>query len=384
MNADDIRIVAVIGAGDMGHGIAEVALLAGYRVFLHDISQVFIDRGTKRIDESLRKLLAKGKVSQDLYDTINRERLITTMDLGEAARQADLVMEAVPEVMDLKKKTFSELDKFAPAHTMFASNTSTMSITEIAKATNRPGKVLGLHYFNPAVLMPTVEVIRGERTSDETMQAAYDFCLKCGKKPVRVNKDVPGFIVNRVQAPGGVLLRCILDEGIAAPEEVDAVMRKLGMPMGPYEVMDYTGLDINVNSANYFAETVHPDYAPGRVIPELVARGDLGKKTGKGIFDWSAGRPAIDTSKTTGRFDPADLLAVTANEATKLLEMDVASAEDIDKAIVGGSGSAIGPLTAIQGLDPADLAARLEGLAAKYGKEIFRPTRTIREGTYKR
>jgi len=384
MNAGDIKIVAVIGAGDMGHGIAEVALLAGYRVFLHDVAQAFIDRGVKRIDESLTKLVAKGKVAKDLYDNIHREMLATTIDLAEAARQADLVIEAVPEVMDIKKQTFSQLDKSAPAHVIFASNTSTMRITEIAKATKRPAQVLGLHYFNPAVLMPSVEVIKGESTSEECMQTAYDFCVKCGKKPVRVNKDVPGFIVNRVQAPGGVLLRCILDAGIAAPEEVDAVMRDLGMPMGPYEVMDYTGLDINVSSANYFAETVHPDFAPGRVIPELVAKGNLGKKTGKGIFDWSAGRPAIDLSKKTSKFDPADLLAVTANEATKLLEMNVASAADIDKAIVGGSGSRVGPLTAIQGFDPADLIARLDGLAKKFGKEIFKPSQTIRTGAYKR
>jgi len=384
MNVDDIKMVAVIGAGDMGHGIAEVSLLAGYRVCLHDITQEFINRGTKRIDDSLKKLVAKGKAPQDLYDKINCGLLTTTVDLGEAARQADLVIEAIPEVMKLKKQTFKELDRSAPAHAILASNTSTMSITEIGKATNRPEKVVGLHYFNPAVLMPTVEVIKGEHTSDETMQVAYAFCEKCRKRPVRVNKDVPGFIVNRVQAPGGVLLRCILDEGIIAPEEVDAVMRNLGLPMGPYEVMDYTGLDINVSSANYFAETVHPDYAPGRVIQALAARGDLGKKTGKGIFDWSAGRPVVDTSKTTDKFDPADLLAVTANEATRLLEMEVASAEDIDKAVVGGSGYKVGPLTAIQRTDPADLTARLDGLAAKYGKEIFRPSRTIREGTYKK
>ncbi|NLF56901.1 MAG: 3-hydroxyacyl-CoA dehydrogenase, partial [Candidatus Hydrogenedens sp.] len=241
----------------------------------------------------------------------------------------------------------------------------------------------GLHYFNPAVLMPTVEVIRSAHTSEETMEAAFGFCVKCGKKPVRVNKDVPGFIVNRVQAPGAVLLRCILDAGVIPPEAVDAVMRGLGMPMGPFEVMDYTGLDVNVNAANYFAETVHPDYAPGRVLLELVAAGHLGKKTGRGIFDWSGGRPKIDLSLNAEGFSPVDLAAVAANEAAKLIEMGVADAETIDRAVVGGMGFAIGPIAAVQGFGPADLAARLENLAAVHGREIFQPCDTIRAGGYK-
>lgn len=384
MNADDIETVAVIGAGDMGHGIAEVSLLAGHRVFLHDIKQEFIDRGVRRIDDSLKRLTAKGKVAASLYDRIHAELLNATTDLNQAVRQADLVIEAVPEVLDLKQQTFKTLDALAPARAILASNTSTMSIARIGKATSRPQKVVGLHYFNPAVLMPIVEVIKAEDTSEETMQTAQAFCEKCGKKPVRVNKDVPGFIFNRVHAPGTVLLRCILDEGIAEPAEVDSVMRKLGAPMGPFETMDYTGLDINVNVSNYFAETLHSDYAPGRAIQELVAKGDLGKKTGKGIYDWSAGRPSMDAPAATGKFDPDDLLAVIANEATKLVEMEVASAEDIDKVVAGASGSAAGPFELIQGWAPEDLTARLEGLAIKYGKEIFKPSRMIREGTYRK
>lgn len=243
--------------------------------------------------------------------------------------------------------------------------------------------MFGLHYFNPAVLMPTVEVIRSAHTSEETMAAAFGFCVKCGKKPVRVNRDVPGFIVNRVQAPGAVLLRCILDAGVIPPEAVDAVMRRLGMPMGPFEVMDYTGLDVNVNAANYFAETVHPDYASGRALLELVAAGHLGKKTGRGIFDWSAGRPRIDLSLEAEGFAPADLAAVAANEAARLIEMGVADAETIDRAVVGGMGFAIGPIATVQGFEPAGLAAWLERLATVHGREIFLPCRTIREGGHK-
>ena len=297
--------------------------------------------------------------------------------------QADLVIEAIPEIMELKKETFAAIDAATKPHTLMASNTSTMKITEIASLTKRPGKVLGLHYFNPAVLMRLVEVIRGDKTSDETMQVAFDFVLKNGKVPVRVEKDVPGFIVNRVQAPSSVLLSCILDEGIAQPEEVDALMRKLGIPMGPFELMDYTGLDVSYHGRHYYAKTIHPDFAPGRTIEAKFKAGHLGKKTGKGFYDWSKGRPEIDMSKATDKVDPMDLRAVQINEATKLIEMGVCSAEDVDTAIVNGTGNAIGLMSVAKGQDPADLTKRLEGLAKRFNKEIFKPTKMIKEGRYR-
>jgi enoyl-CoA hydratase/3-hydroxyacyl-CoA dehydrogenase len=383
MNIDDIKRVAVIGAGDMGHGIAEVALMAGYPVFLRDVTQEFVDRGVQRVDDSLKKLVKKGRVPQDVYDKIQKELLHPCVQLSEAVAEADLVIEAIPEVLDLKRQAFAEMDRSAPAHTILASNTSTMSITKIAQATKRPEKVVGLHYFNPAVIMKLVEVIRGEKTSDETMQVAYDFCLKNNKIPVRVEKDVPGFIVNRVQAPSAVLLGAILDEGIAQPEEIDALMRSLGMPMGPCELMDFTGLDINYHASRYFTDAVHPDFAPARTIEEKVNAGALGKKTGKGFFDWSQGRPQVDLSRATSKVDPLDLLAVQINEATKLIEMGVCSAEDVDTAIVNGTGNKIGYMAMAKGQDPEELAKRLDGLAERFNKEIFRPTKMIREGTYR-
>lgn len=383
MKVDDIKTVAVLGAGDMGHGIAEVALLSGLKVYLRDVKQEFVDRGAERIVASLEKLSSKGKVAADLVEKIKTELLVPCLEVNQAVESADLVIEAVPEIMDLKKQTFAQVDKAAPAHAILASNTSTMKITEIAKATGRPEKVLGLHYFNPAVLMKTVEVIKGEQTSEETMQVGVDYCAKTGKIPVRVEKDVPGFIVNRVQAPSAVLLGAIVDEGIAEPEEVDALLRNLGMPMGPFELMDYTGLDINYHASRYFAESVHPDFAPGRVIGEKVDAGQLGKKTGHGFFEWSQGRPQIDLSKATDKVDPVDLIAVQVNEATKLIEMGVCSAEDVDTAIVKGTGNKVGYMTMAKGQDPAELTKRLEGLAERFHKEIFRPTQMIRDGTYR-
>jgi enoyl-CoA hydratase/3-hydroxyacyl-CoA dehydrogenase len=383
MKTDDIRKVAVIGAGDMGHGIAEIALLAGYEVFLRDVKKEFLDRGLERIHESLSKLLQKEKVTQQLYDRIQEELLHPCIDLSQAVKEADLIIEGVPEVVDLKKEVFREMDRQAPSHALLASNTSTIKITEIAKATGRPEKVLGLHYFNPVVLMNLVEVIRGEETSEETMQIAYDYCLNTNKVPVRVEKDTPGFVVNRVQAPSSVLIGCILDEGTAEPEEIDALMRKLGMPMGPCELMDYTGIDVGYNARQYFAENLHPDFTPAQIVKEKVKAGNLGKKTGKGFFDWSKGRPEIQLSKATDKLDPLDLTAVQINEATKLIEAGVCGIEDIDKAIVNGTGNKVGPMTIAQGQDPADLAQRLERLADRFKKEIFRPTQTIREGRYK-
>lgn len=384
MTVDDIKTVAVIGAGDMGHGIAEVALVAGYRVFLRDIRQEFLDKAMHRIDEILKRLVRKGRVSQKVYDEICEERLRPCVDLKEAVREADLVIEAVPEILDLKKDVFGGMDRSAPGHALLASNTSTMSITEIAGTTNRPDKVLGLHYFNPPIIMKLVEVVRGEKTSEETMQIACDFCLRNRKVPVRVEKDMPGFIVNRVQAPSVVLLCAILDEGIARPEEIDALMRKgLGMSMGPCELLDYIGIDTAYRASRYFAESIHPDFAPGRTLEEKMSAVELGRKTGKGFFDWSEGRPQIDLSKATDKVDPVDFTAVQINEATRLIEMDVCSAEDIDTAIKKGTGNRVGVMTVAKDHDPAELTERLDRLAKRFNKEIFRPTRTIREGTYR-
>jgi enoyl-CoA hydratase/3-hydroxyacyl-CoA dehydrogenase len=383
MNTDDIKTIAVVGAGDMGHGIAEVALIARYRVYLRDINQGFVDRGVGRINASLEKLVSKGRVPADHFEKIKTELLIPCIDLEKAVKEADLVIEAIPEIMDLKKETFAAMDAAAPAHTIFASNTSTMKITEIASATNRPEKVLGLHYFNPAVIMKLVEVIKGEKTSQETLQVGYEFVLRNNKVPVKVNKDVPGFIVNRVQAPSGVLLGCILDKKIAEPEAVDAIFRNMGSPMGPYETMDYTGLDIFYHGSAYFAGAIHEDFRAGETITAKFKARKFGKKTGQGLFDWSAGRPKIDPSKATDKLDPMDLVAVNANEATKIVAEGACALEDVDTAIINATGSPFGPMALIKGMAPEDLTKRLEGLAEKFNKEIFKPTQMIKDGVYR-
>jgi len=210
MKVEDIKKIAVMGAGDMGHGIAEVALLAGYKVAMRDIEQRFVDKGLSRIKESLDKLVEKQKVTADNEKTM-LGNIKTFVDIAESVKDADFVVEAVPEIMDLKKQVFQALDKAAPKHAILASNTSNMSITEIAAATTRPQQVVGFHFFNPAVLMKLVEVTKGEKTSEETMQVAYNLALKMNKAPIRVEKDSIGFVYNRIQAPSAVLLDLILE-----------------------------------------------------------------------------------------------------------------------------------------------------------------------------
>jgi enoyl-CoA hydratase/3-hydroxyacyl-CoA dehydrogenase len=379
MKVEDIKKIAVMGAGDMGHGIAEVALLSGYKVAMRDIEQRFVDKGLARIKESLEKLVEKQKVTEE-----NKKAMLANIgifvDLDAAVKDADFIIEAAPEIMDLKKQIFQALDKSAPAHAVLASNTSTMSITEIASATKRPDKVVGMHFFNPAVLMKLVEVIKGDKTSEETMKVTYDVVLKMNKVPVRVEKDTPGFIYNRIIAPSGVLLNAILDRGLATPEEIDARMRKLGMPMGPYETMDYVGLDIHYHVLLYLGEKLSPDFKPAKWVKDKVDAGTLGKKTGKGIFDWSKGRPEIDLAKAKEDFDPTDLIAVQVNEATKLLEDGVVkSPDDIDKAMINGGGG-IGPFQLAKGIGYDKIAKRCEELAKQFGMKIFEPTKTLKSG----
>jgi enoyl-CoA hydratase/3-hydroxyacyl-CoA dehydrogenase len=383
MKIDDIKTVAVLGAGDMGHGIAEVALMAGYKVFLRDIKPEFVDNGARRIHDSLKKLVEKGKVADELFNKIQSELLVPVVDLKEATKNADLIIEVIPEIVELKKETFAQIDRFAPKHAILASNTSSISITDIASATTRPENVVGLHFFNPVVIMKLVEVIRAEKTSNETMETAVEFCHKIKKIPVRAEKDVPGFIVNRINAPTHILRGCFLDQGIIKPEELDALMRKKGLPMGPFELLDFVGLEVHRHVLLYYAENIHPDYKPYRVLDEKIEAGNYGKKTGKGFYDWSKGRPEIDLSKATDKVDPMDITAVQINEATKLIEMGVCSIDDIDKAMLNASGLKVGPMAVAKDINPENLTTRLEKLAERFNKEIFKPTNMIKKGTYR-
>ena len=382
MKLEDVKKIAVIGAGDMGHGIAACALLGGYTVVLRDIKQEFVERGINGIKMSLGKFKDKGKISTETHDDAI-SRLIPMVDLADAVKDADFIIEAVPEIMELKKSVFAELDNFAPKHAILASNTSNISISEIGAATKRPDKVIGYHFFNPAVLMKLVEVTKGSHSSDESIKLGYDLAKKMGKAPVIVKKDSPGFIFNRVNQPGGVLLSKILEAGSPTPEEFDAIFKDV-MPMGPFELFDYVGIDTVCHGMEYLAEVCSPDYKPSDAMQAYVKSGNLGKKTGRGFYDWSKGRPVIDPSKATAEYDITHLLALQVNEACKIIEEGVCDdPREIDLAMANGGGSPVGPFAQAKEIGYEIIIEKLEELHSKFKLEIFKPTQAFLEGNIK-
>lgn len=283
--------IGVLGAGTMGAGIAQLSAQKGYTVVLYDISQEYLDSAMTRIRKSLADGQAKGKVSEADVAAVEAN-LSTTTDLNTVA-QGDLVIEAVPEDMALKKSLFAELDALCPAETVLASNTSSLSIAAMAGVTKRQAQVAGLHFFNPVPMMKLVEVVQGQKTSDETVERLKAFAESLGKTAVTA-KDTPGFIVNRVARPFyGEALR-LLVEDIAAPygetvDTVDAIMKdEGGFRMGPFELMDLIGLDVNlaVSQAVYDATFGEPRYRPHPVQQRMVEAGLLGRKSGEGFYQY--------------------------------------------------------------------------------------------------
>ena len=382
MKTEDVKKIAMVGAGDMGHGIAACFLQAGYTVVLRDVEQRFVDKGVEGIRGSFDKFKSKGKMSREAYDSA-LTRLIPMVDIKKAVKDADFIIEAVPEKMEIKKSVFAELDQYAPKHAILASNTSTMSISEIAKATKRESQVIGYHFFNPAILMKLIEVIKGNKSSDESIQIGYDLAKKIKKIPVIVKKDSPGFIYNRVNIPAGALLNKIIEAGSPTPEEFDAAFKSF-MPMAPFELSDYVGNDVNVNGLLYMSQVLSPEYKPSQAFLNLIKENKLGKKTGKGFYDWSAGRPNIDLYKATKEYDLNHMIALQVNEATKLLEEGVVDdPREIDLAMANGGGSPFGPFALAQSIGYPVLIAKLEDLHARFKLEIFKPTKTMKEGNVK-
>ncbi|PKN77324.1 MAG: 3-hydroxybutyryl-CoA dehydrogenase [Deltaproteobacteria bacterium HGW-Deltaproteobacteria-10] len=382
MKAEDVKKIAMIGAGDMGHGIAACCLMGGYTVVLRDIEQKYVDKGMAGIKASFDKFKEKGKMTPEAYaDSL--ARLIPMVDLQEAVKDADFIIEAVPEKLELKKSVFADLDKYAPKHAILASNTSNISITDIASATGRPEKVIGYHFFNPALLMKLVEVTKGGKTSDESIAVGYDIAKKIKKVPVIVKKDSPGFIYNRVNEPTLLLISKILEAGHPTPEEFDAALKPV-MPMPPFELVDYVGIDIAVHGMEYFSQVLSQDYKPSDAILSYLKSGNLGKKTGKGFYDWSQGRPAIDLSKATKEYDVNHLIAMQVNEATKILEEGVADdPKEIDLAMANGGGSPFGPFALAQSIGYNVLLAKLEELHKKFPLDTLVATKTMKAGNIK-
>jgi 3-hydroxybutyryl-CoA dehydrogenase len=284
----EVKKVAVIGAGLMGHGIAQVAAqVAKCEVNLRDISQEFVDSGMRMINKSIQRFLKKQVVTEAEAKEI-LARIHPMLDLKEAVADADLIVEAVPEKVEIKRSVFAEVDKFAKPEAIIASNTSSISITEIASATNRPEKVCGMHFFNPPQLMKLIEIIRGAKTSDDTVNIIVDVSKKMGKETVIVKKDSPGFIVNRILIPALNEAISLVHEGIADPEDIDkAITLGLNWPMGPIKLLDYLGLDTTLSIAELLRDDLDPKYRPCPLLRQMVRAGLLGRKTGKGFYDWT-------------------------------------------------------------------------------------------------
>jgi len=281
----NIEKIAVLGAGQMGNGITQVAACAGYQVVMIDIKQEFVDRGIATIEKSLSKLVSKERMTQEDAD-MARARISTAIDRS-ACHDVDLAIEAVPEILDLKISIFAELDGICKPDCILASNTSSISISEIANATNRPEKVIGMHFMNPVPIMKLVEIINGRDTSEETNSAVIAAADKMGKTALSCN-DSPGFISNRILCPMLNEAILTLQEGVAKPEAIDGIM-KLGMnhPIGPLALSDLIGLDTVLHIMNVLHEGLGDDkYAPAPLLLEMVEQGKLGRKSGEGFYQY--------------------------------------------------------------------------------------------------
>lgn len=374
---DEIKKVAVLGAGIMGHGIAELAALAGYETYLRDINQEFVDKGMGMIKKSLEKFAQKKRISQEMADE-SWAKLKGVVDFDEAVKDADFVIEAIPEVMDLKKETFKELDEKTPKHAILATNTSTLPISEIASATSRPEKVIGMHFFNPPPLMPLVEIIRGDETDDETTQTTADMSRKMGKQVVICRKDVPGFIVNRLLGPLLAEASRSVERGEGTVEEIDSALAyQVGLPMGIFLIADYSGIDTIVKASE---ETKKRDpMAPGpqKLFVEKYEKGEYGWKAGKGFYDWSAGRPSIPAG-VGDKYDPIPLFAPVISAAAWLIRNDVADAEDIDIGVKLGLGYPKGLCEMADEWGVHKIVDILKDKEAKYG-DYYKPDPLLEE-----
>ncbi|SFR56790.1 3-hydroxyacyl-CoA dehydrogenase/enoyl-CoA hydratase family protein [Halorubrum sodomense] len=379
MQLEDVQRVTVLGAGNMGHGIAEVAALAGYDVSLRDINEELVQEGYDQIEWSLGKLAEKDRIGDDEADAA-LDRVEAFVDLEDALDGADVVVEVVPEKMAIKKDVYDEVVEHAPDEAVFVTNTSSLSITELSEVTDRPERFCGMHFFNPPVRMDLVEVISGKHTSDETLDLIEGLAESMGKTPVRVRKDSPGFIVNRILVPLMNEAAWIVESGDATMEAVDSTTKfDMGLPMGSFELADQVGIDVGYHVLEYMHEVLGDAYRPCPLLAEKVEAEDLGKKTGKGFYDYEDGDGAQIPSDAVDADVRRRLLAVMANETAGLIGNDVADAEDIDEAVKLGAGFPDGPakLADAEGLD--SLVETLDALAEETGEARYAATDYLRE-----
>lgn len=336
----EIKNITVLGSGIMGHGIAQVSAMAGYNVVLRDIEQPFLDKAMEKIKWSLDKLVSKEKISENERDEIF-SRIKPIVDLKDAVHDCDLVIEAVPEIMELKKKVYAELDKVASDQVVFASNTSTLPITEIANTISRPKKFIGIHFFNPPQLMKLVEVIPGQETSDDVTNLTINFVKSVNKIPVTCRKDVPGFIVNRLFIPLVHEACYVMERQKIQQMEIDSAVKfRLGFPMGIFELADFTGLDVIHKATVEMHVRDKKVISPHPKIEQLFNEKKLGQKSGEGFYKYSDDKyERIPLSEELAKkCEPIQIIANILNNAAWLVTNNASDIDEIEKAASLGLG----------------------------------------------
>jgi len=334
-----IKNIAVIGAGAMGAQIAALAAEAGFNVKVRDIEQRFLDKGKQTITDMYDKRISRGRFTEQAKKE-SMGKLTFLIDLKEAVKDADFIIEAIPEIMDLKKSVLKEVTALCPDDTVFATNTSSLSIAEMSATAKHPELVVGTHYFNPPSRMTLLEIIKGVKTSKEAIKVANEVAIKMGRDVVNC-ADVPGFVANRIFCNMSNEADWALANGEASsPFEVDSAIKyKLGLPMGMLELQDTLGggsIDTQFHVMEYFGDMMGKSYGPAPVLVKLFKEKNWGKKTGKGYYDWTGGKVNEISMNAGANFDAIRVLAGAVNEAAKLIEMDATTRDDIDKAVLLG------------------------------------------------
>jgi len=364
-----ITKITVLGSGIMGHGIAQVSAMAGYHVTIRDIDPSLLDKALEKVKWSLNKLVEKQKLTQIEAEEIFH-RITPEISLELSLKDADLLIEAVPENLELKRKVYADVDKFAEEKTMYASNTSTLPITEMAALTRRPERFIGLHFFNPPQLMRLVEVIPGRNTNQYTIDTALDFVTRIGKEPVLCRKDVAGFIVNRIFIPlVHEAAYCLEADAVSMTQIDSAVKYKMGFPMGIFELADYTGLDVISKATSEMFSRDKRIVKPHPKIKELVDAQNLGQKSGKGFYEYSGStyeRISL-TPEEAAKYNPIRLVAVSTNNAAWLISNNVCTREDLEKALRLGMGLKTDLFNTAEKFGMDNIVEKLREMATKYG-----------------
>lgn len=335
-----INKITVLGSGIMGHGIAQVSAMNGYNVVLRDIEERFLDSAMNKIRWSLDKLVEKNKINKQESDKIHG-RIKPIVELKEALNDTDLLIEAVPEDLKLKKKVYSEVDQFAQENTIYASNTSTLPISEISQLTSRPDRFIGLHFFNPPQLMKLVEVIPGASTAESIVDLGINFVKSLSKVPILCNKDVPGFIVNRIFIPLVHEAAYCLDNDSKSMTQIDSAVKfKMYLPMGIFELADYTGLDVIHRATIEMYSRDKKVVNPHPKIEQLFSSGKYGKKSGDGFYSYGdKNYERVPLSEEEAKqYDPIRILSVAINNAAWLISNGVCTREDVELALKLGMG----------------------------------------------